>query len=214
MVMTMAKLTHYDRSKRCWIVVDKDGEPLQFPQKWQAENTALQMHHNDLHKLAKATAAQYPALKSRSWKAAALVAKGMVNFWTRNDPSILAEVNGSQNRIYEVRSNQSGVGYTCTCADWQDAAAPVVVNSGRPARICKHILAMQFAKAIGRTDGRIIDEFGPTAAPAPAGGLSVDQYADGTAVSFSLKKAHSRFILKNQRSANDRAELGNWIYRN
>lgn len=208
------EITDYNRSKKAWEVIDSDGGKHHYPNKWEAENAALRMHHKPLYDLAKSTAAQYPPLKSRAWKAAVLVARGFTNFWTRNDPSILCEVNGSGGRVYEIRAKEHATGYTCTCADFADGNAPVVMNGGQPARICKHILAMQFAKATGRTDKRIFDEFGATAAPVAAGGsgqMLVEQYADGTAVSFSQQKTHARFMLKNSRSARNRDELVNWI---
>lgn len=149
----LADVLFYNRSGRQWEVTTGRDEQTNerkleiFPAgdmgKRQAYRLAIFVKSPSAYALASKTAKDNPALESRAWRAAELVAEGMVKL---DVPGVLAQVEGSDEAgAYNIVIADGQ--FACDCQDWTGFTAPPL-SEGQ--RVCKHLLAYFFSGGNGQ----------------------------------------------------------------
>lgn len=138
----------YERSEKRYQVIDPDSGTIEsFPSGYRGRREAMRravyFQNARLHRIVTDLVQQWPQTESRAWRAAELVIRGAVK--QPVDNSALASVTSSNEYgDYLIAARDSTL--VCDCIDFLDGNAPYIGPSGQ--RICKHILAAQFARRL------------------------------------------------------------------
>jgi len=136
----------YERSEKAYQVIDPDTGTIEsFPSGYigrrNAMRRAVYFQNARLHRIVTDLVHQWPQIESRAWRAAELVLRGSVR--QPADRGALANVTSSNEYGDYLIATRDGT-LVCDCIDYLDGNAPYIGPSGQ--RICKHILATQFAR--------------------------------------------------------------------
>ena len=131
---------NYDRTNRRYEVSNGD-QTLTFPAgvdgRREAFQTAVQLEHPALYRLASEMASDHRQLASRIWRACEIVLTHEVII---KDDLAIVPSQSSEYGDYTVQTIDGLM--TCDCQDFKGGTAVYMEGSDQP--FCKHILAYQF----------------------------------------------------------------------
>lgn len=144
----MLSNVEYERSEGQYRVSNPiTGEEEFFPSGYRGRREALHravyFQNARLHRLVTQLVKKWPQVESRAWRAAELVIQGAVKE-PPNSQALFAVTSSTEYGDYLIASRKGLI--ICDCMDYMDGNAPYLGERGQ--RICKHILAAQFARLL------------------------------------------------------------------